>query len=219
MPYKYHQVSGVILVTIGVILSTFSSMNTSSLAKSQITNLPEFIIGILLLTIALTLSAILGQYQQHTYAKYGKQWREGLFYTHFLALPFFAMFWKDIVRHVEVYNSSRLVRVGDYLGEMEKIVGGFGVGKEVLKVVLESRVPKMWVYLAMNILTQYVCVSGVHKLSSLATSVTLNLVLSIRKVVSLILSVIIFSNPFTVGHFLGAVLVFVGTIMYSWELF
>lgn len=41
----------------------------------------EFMIGITLLVIAMVLSAGLGLLQEVTYRKYGKQWREGLFYT------------------------------------------------------------------------------------------------------------------------------------------
>lgn len=41
----------------------------------------EFLVGITLLVIAMILSAGLGLLQEVTYKKYGKEWREGLFYT------------------------------------------------------------------------------------------------------------------------------------------
>jgi hypothetical protein len=44
-------------------------------------NTTEFFTGILLLVIAMVLSAGMGLFQEVTYKKYGKQWREGLFYT------------------------------------------------------------------------------------------------------------------------------------------
>ena len=75
--------------------------------------------------------------------------------------------------------------------------------------------PEMWIYLLLNILTQYVCVSGVHRLSANASSLTLNLVLSLRKVLSLFLSVILFNNPFTSNHVIGALLVTFGTFFYT----
>jgi solute carrier family 35 (UDP-xylose/UDP-N-acetylglucosamine transporter), member B4 len=59
------------------------------------------------------------------------------------------------------------------------------------------------------------CISGVHKLSSIATSVTLNLVLTIRKFISLVVSVIVFKNPFLFGNWVGSVCVFIGTVVYS----
>ncbi|KAI8801032.1 hypothetical protein BJ742DRAFT_44433 [Cladochytrium replicatum] len=52
---------------------------------------------------------------------------------------------------------------------------------------------------------------GVHKLSSVASPVTLNLVLSIRKLVSLFISVHVFRNE---EPWLGAFAVFVGTVVY-----
>jgi UAA transporter family len=38
-------------------------------------------LGILILSVAMVLSAGLGLLQEITYRKYGKAWREGLFYT------------------------------------------------------------------------------------------------------------------------------------------
>lgn len=37
--------------------------------------------GIAILVVAMILSALMGLLQELTYKKYGKQWREGLFYT------------------------------------------------------------------------------------------------------------------------------------------
>ena len=61
-----------------------------------------------------------------------------------------------------------------------------------------------------------VCISGVQKASSLASAVTLNLILSLRKFTSLVLSVILFKNHFTFMHWVGSILVFLGTVCYSW---
>jgi UDP-xylose/UDP-N-acetylglucosamine transporter B4 len=65
-------------------------------------------------------------------------------------------------------------------------------------------------------LTIYVdfCISGVSKLSSTTTSVTLNLVLTIRKFISVIISVVFFNNPFYLGNWIGFLIVIVGTIIY-----
>ena len=49
----------------------------------------------------------------------------------------------------------------------------------------------------------------------MSSAVTLNLVLSIRKVVSLVLSILAFRNPITSGHVWGIALVTVGTLLYS----
>lgn len=46
-----------------------------------LTETMEFVGGIGLLSMALLLSACLGLFQEETYRRYGKQWRESLFYS------------------------------------------------------------------------------------------------------------------------------------------
>jgi UDP-xylose/UDP-N-acetylglucosamine transporter B4 len=60
-----------------------------------------------------------------------------------------------------------------------------------------------------------VCVSGVHRLNSIATALTLNLVLNLRKFTSLLISVWFFDNDFHIGMAVGGMLVFSGTLLYS----
>ncbi|CAG8793130.1 23887_t:CDS:2, partial [Gigaspora margarita] len=75
--------------------------------------------------------------------------------------------------------------------------------------------PKSWIYLIIYVLTQYVCISGVHKLQSVVTALTLNLVLNLRKFTSLVISLWFFDNEFNYGVIIGGVLVFVGTLLYT----
>ncbi|KAL2919613.1 golgi uridine diphosphate-N-acetylglucosamine transporter [Polyrhizophydium stewartii] len=220
--FSHSQIFGVVLVTIGIVLAT---LRTSSSGPSTTPDAPAsvWLTGILVLTLALVLACFLGQMQQHTYTQYGQQWREGLFYTHALALPAFLLFAGDLRRQIQDYNASPLVSVGDMIApwlpgvlsrSLWRLLGG-----DALRQVF---VPQMWIYLTWNVLTQYVCISGVHKLSSMATAVTLNLasfaahaVLTVRKFVSLILSVMLFNNTFTTQNWIGAAAVFIGTLVYS----
>ncbi len=52
-------------------------------------------------------------------------------------------------------------------------------------------------------------------MTSVATSLTLNLVLNLRKFTSLIISIIYFQNDFGFGAKMGSALVFFGTLIYS----
>lgn len=52
-------------------------------------------------------------------------------------------------------------------------------------------------------------------MTSVATSLTLNLVLNLRKFTSLIFSIIYFNNDFGFGAKMGSALVFLGTLIYS----
>ena len=44
---------------------------------------------------------------------------------------------------------------------------------------------------------------------------TVTLVVTLRKFVSLVLSILYFKNPFTLAHWFGAVCVFVGTFIFT----
>jgi UDP-xylose/UDP-N-acetylglucosamine transporter B4 len=75
--------------------------------------------------------------------------------------------------------------------------------------------PLVWIYLIGNTLTQYVCISSVFVLTTECTSLTVTLVLTLRKFTSLIISIIYFKNPFTTSHWIGTFLVFIGTLMFT----
>nr|KAJ3421594.1 hypothetical protein HK105_002994 [Polyrhizophydium stewartii] len=188
--FKKSQIFGVVLVTIGIVLAT---LRTSSSGPSTTPDAPAsvWLTGILVLTLALVLACFLGQMQQHTYTQYGQQWREGLFYTHALALPAFLLFAGDLRRQIQDYNASPLVSVGDMIApwlpgvlsrSLWRLLGG-----DALRQVF---VPQMWIYLTWNVLT-------------------------VRKFVSLILSVMLFNNTFTTQNWIGAAAVFIGTLVYS----
>jgi len=60
-----------------------------------------------------------------------------------------------------------------------------------------------------------VCVSSVFSLTAQCSSLTVNLVVTLRKFLSLLLSVIYFNNDFTAFHWLGTFLVFTGTLLFT----
>ena len=75
--------------------------------------------------------------------------------------------------------------------------------------------PFIWFYLLGNILTQYVCISSVFVLTTECSSLTVTLVLTLRKFTSLIISIVYFNNSFTMWHWIGTSFVFVGTLMFT----
>lgn len=62
---------------------------------------------------------------------------------------------------------------------------------------------------------RYLCVQTVYQLINSADSLTVNMALTVRKVVSLLASVLAFNNTFTVYHTVGAVMVFGGALLFS----
>lgn len=62
---------------------------------------------------------------------------------------------------------------------------------------------------------RYVCISSVYHLTTECSSLTVTLVITLRKFVSLLFSIIYFRNPFTIFHWIGTILVFVGTVIFT----
>lgn len=59
------------------------------------------------------------------------------------------------------------------------------------------------------------CIGSVYVLTTECTSLTVTLVVTLRKFLSLIFSILYFKNPFTIYHWIGTSLVFVGTIIFT----
>ena len=64
-------------------------------------------------------------------------------------------------------------------------------------------------------LPRYVCISGVFTLTTECPSLVVTLVITLRKFLSLLFSIIYFQNPFTIAHWMGVVLVFTGTLLFT----
>jgi len=199
--YSMSQVTSIFLVTAGVLITTFSTVSSKSASTEDATSSQQ-ILGVGILTFALFMAAFLGIVQEVTYSKYGKHWREGLFYTHALSLPFFLLFARDISEQINLYANSESTNLP-------------GAANTLLDYIGLTNVPKLFFYLLLNISTQYFCVSGVQRLSSLSTALTLNLVLTIRKMVSIIFSVLYFKQPVNMNFIIGTALAFSGTFIYS----
>lgn len=195
--YKSLQVVSVFVLTLGVILATLSNTpkkDPNNDASSQ----GDFTMGVILLFVAAVLASIMGLISETIYQQYGKHWRENLFYTHAISLPFFLPFAGDIIRQLNVLLHS----------EPKVVLPSFLLGVQV---------PKALLYLLANGFTQYACVRGVNNLAGNATALTVSIVLNVRKFVSLLLSIYIFGNTLSIGTIIGTVLVFIGASLYSYS--
>nr|CAG8503008.1 7853_t:CDS:2 [Entrophospora candida] len=199
--YALTQIVAVIMITFGVVFATLSSANNQLVEDKNSGFTADYIFGIMILTVALVLSCFMGLYQEMNRSN---DWREGLFYT----------VGEIILFQVLLLNESPHV-------SLEEIVNDFSGGKifassDVIHNALSYCVlPRTWLYLIMNVLTQYLCISGVHRLHSVSSALTVNLVLNLRKFISLVLSVLFFDNDFHIGMGIGGACVFIGTILYS----
>ncbi|KAK1923567.1 UAA transporter family-domain-containing protein [Papiliotrema laurentii] len=184
-----------IMITIGITVATITTPKPKATAHaSERSTKLEFASGISLLTFALFLSAWLGLYQEETYRRHGKQWREGIFYTHFLSLPFFFPLYPTIRSTFASFLRSPTVS---------------------LAVLPYVGMPSAILALLVNVSTQALCIRGVNRLTARVNSTTVNLVLTVRKAVSLALSAWYYGHGMSHGLLLGGAMVLVGTVIYS----
>jgi solute carrier family 35 (UDP-xylose/UDP-N-acetylglucosamine transporter), member B4 len=145
--FTLQQVIGVMMVTVGVIVSTIAS---SSLHIDS--NLSEFLLGLGILVLALVMSCFLGQYQQIIYSTYGRHWKEGMFYNHILGLPAFLLFYEDLSQQIALYNDSALISAGDLIQRTNVLPEIFF--NTYFSYLDQFRLPQMWFFLLLNVTTQ-----------------------------------------------------------------
>lgn len=114
-------------------------------------------------------------------------------FQHLFPLPGFILYSSSLLEHTSIASKSDLMKIP---------LANIGV-------------PQIWAFLFLNAFTQYICISSVYKLSAECQSLTVTLVLTLRKLFSLLFSVIYFQNPFTFAHWFGSTLVFTGTLVFS----
>ncbi|KAK8843930.1 hypothetical protein IAR55_006722 [Kwoniella newhampshirensis] len=233
--YSLGQVLSSILITIGIVLATLSAPHrksprpsssdtfetTTTTTTSWIPDELEYFAGIILLAAALFLSAFLGLWQESTYRVYGKQWKEALFYGHFLSLPFFIPFYPTLSTTFNSFASSApitlfslpqpsLFAVGNDMNTATQTSkwGWLRAGRDIV-------VPSAIFALLLNVFTQGLCIRGVNRLTTRVNAVTVNLILTVRKAVSLAISVWYYGSGFSTGLAIGGGMVMLGTILYS----
>ncbi|KAL2436805.1 hypothetical protein ABEF95_014287 [Exophiala dermatitidis] len=81
--------------------------------------------------------------------------------------------------------------------------------------IFTNQIPRPVFLLLLNATTQLLCIVGVNRLSAQSSSLTVSIVLNIRKLASLVLSIWLFGNTLPSGVLLGAVVVFVGGGLYA----
>ena len=150
-----------------------------------------------------------------------------MFYIHALALPMFSFLGTDLLAQV------RTVHAGP---RTELSLQSAAQGAYALMAVPYTRlttsqlpplpilpfrtpslqIPAFYIPLAVNVLTQLFCVAGVNRLTARVSSLSVTLVLVVRKAVSLAISVLLLGNSRGSAYLWGgAAAVLVGTIGYT----
>ncbi|CAJ0952589.1 unnamed protein product, partial [Mesorhabditis belari] len=98
--------------------------------------------------------------------------------------------------------------------QMKKAMGAM-IDSPNLNLFDESFGPKLVIELITMSLFQFFCLRSVFRLNALVEPLTLILVLTLRKFLSLIFSIFYFQNPFTFLHWFGTFFVFFGAILFE----
>ncbi|VBB27303.1 unnamed protein product [Acanthocheilonema viteae] len=196
--YSWGKLLSIVFISAGVILFTladhFSKHSKEEDEKSvQPLSIFHSCSGIFLLVLAALLSAYLGICQEDLHCTYGNHSQEAMFFIHVLSLPGFLFFYNDIRQAVIHFNNSDILFI-------------FG---------LRFPIPSLWVYMILNCIFQWICIANVHTLISLTTSLNVAVIITLRKFLSMVLSVILFGNPFTFMHCVGCLFVLLGTVAFT----
>lgn len=214
--YTKLQVVAVLLLFLGVVQAAIADARAKG-AQIKLLASPgpgrstaEFWTGFGILVLALVLSATMGVFTDSTYAKYGRgHTQENLFYSHTLSLPFF------FLRMPELRSQCQALFYEPSLLTAYMAAEYFQYGRVPWLQSLVAKVPVQLVYLLLNACTQYFCIKGVAQLSARSSSLTVGIVLNIRKLVSLLLSIWLFGNRLAPGVLVGAAIVFLGGGLYA----
>ena len=185
----------------------------------------EFITGLTILAVAQLLSAIMGIYTELTYSKYGRHWHENLFYQHCFSIPMFSPFFPSLLEQFKKLVHSETHRLSPSLSQFLHVRPDSVFGFRKLQLpplvlmpsVVEVALPKHIFNLALNAGTQFACIRGVNALSARTSALGVSIVLNVRKLVSLCVSLWLFSNKLPPGVLLGAAIVFGSTSIWAWE--
>lgn len=243
--YSRIQVVSVVLVSLGICGATlFSNMGNSSdvggdrneLEGPALKDILTSITGTFLLLVTLFMNALLGLYQEWVYrgGKMENDWIKGLFYTHVYGLPFFILVKRQLLLEYDYYIRAKSGFIYDSFFaqaliaklQLSSIVQAASSLFPTIRmpgiITKFTDIETLPFLLVFNALTQTLCIASVHKMSTKTSSLVVNLVLTLRKILSLYLSVWIFgsfnnqtSRESSMIWMTSAAFVFGGTILYS----
>lgn len=202
--YSLKQLACVLCITMGIFLGSLgdakqffgcSDCDGRAAATSGDEGLARWSIGIALLVFVQMLQGFLGHTQALLYKRHSdcgaksELAEEFLFTSHLVSFFPFIFLWEDVALAGSLaWNSSSFTYVP---------------------------IPQQLVFFMANNLCQLVCIKGVFRLSAHFSPLTVNITLSVRKFLSVVVSILWFGNAWTTLHSIATVLIFGGVFAYS----
>uniref|UniRef100_A0A9J2PGF7 Sugar phosphate transporter domain-containing protein n=1 Tax=Ascaris lumbricoides TaxID=6252 RepID=A0A9J2PGF7_ASCLU len=237
--YSWRKIFAVIFVTVGVVLFTMASSQEASIRNNEANRpqwasrlpIPPFAIGIGLLTCALFTSAYLGICQENLYRTYGKHPKEAMFFIVSIGLLTCALFtsaylgicqenlYRTYGKHPnEAMFFIHALSLPGFLflyGDIWQTCIRFSESPPLHIIGFALPIPSLWAQLASICVLQWMCITNVYTLTSLTNSLNVTMVVTLRKFLSLALSIYVFENPFRWIHASSAALVLIGTLAFT----
>ncbi|EMR11679.1 hypothetical protein PNEG_00116 [Pneumocystis murina B123] len=204
-----YEILAIMILTSGVIIANIS--NISKKYSSDL-SMPEYTKGIIILIISQILRSFMSIYMEKTFKLYSPNWKEVNFYMHFFSFLFYIPMLPKIYSQTKLFNCFQT----PFISQKNLSTNLY----KYLDIFLKFKIPKTsnyLFYLYINIITQSLCVQGINRLNVISTALTANIILNLRKFISLILSIYMFENKRNFGTISGIILVFSGSIWYSIE--
>ncbi|KAK1059441.1 golgi uridine diphosphate-N- acetylglucosamine transporter [Friedmanniomyces endolithicus] len=217
--YSALQILSVVLLTLGVLVSAWadSEGKGKSMSLGNEASSSDFSTGLAILLLAQLLSAWMGAYVEDTYTMYKASWTENLFYSHIFSLPLFLPLSRSLrEQYVKLAATPPL---GLQEGSKQQSLGAVSVSGIFLGILGNTgeSLPQGILFLLVNVVTQLACISGVNLLSSKSSAVTVTIILNIRKLVSFVISTLVFGHELSAKMVLGSALVFGSGALYGYE--
>eukprot|EP00418_Pyrodinium_bahamense_P024926 CAMPEP_0179138702 /NCGR_PEP_ID=MMETSP0796-20121207/66264_1 /TAXON_ID=73915 /ORGANISM="Pyrodinium bahamense, Strain pbaha01" /LENGTH=332 /DNA_ID=CAMNT_0020838017 /DNA_START=30 /DNA_END=1028 /DNA_ORIENTATION=- len=206
--YSLQQVACVCVITVGIFLGSIgdarkftagcsgSGCGGVSAAWADSEQLGKWAVGIAMLGCVQVIQGTLGHVQAVFYRRFQDRGTkndladEYLFTSHVASLLAILILWRDIAR------SARAALATPPLSPLFPL-------------------PRRLMWVIANNFTQLACIKGVFRLSAHYSPLTTNITLSVRKFMSLVLSIVWFGNVWTHLHSIATVAIFSGVFAYS----
>lgn len=201
--------------------SLLSCLNSFSLESIPLAS--QWTVGIIMLCLGMFLGCCMGHLQERCFLRYGRStWKELMFYSHLLSLPGFLLNSQQIQRKFIqlVYETPNIHMKFNFISFISSLIPESMLSPDTLPSFLFSQYSfdlPLPLLLLLNLILQAVCIRGVYRLTSCTDILTSTLVITGRKCLSLLLSVYLFNNLFSVAHSIGTGAVFIGCFLYSAE--
>ncbi|CAJ0952473.1 unnamed protein product, partial [Mesorhabditis belari] len=190
--YSSRKYISVFLLTTGIITCTLASSQKSKTNQQLHEHFGEMLFGVFLSVTSLFGASLLSIKQSDLFKKHGRHVDEAFFNLHFFGL----------------------LCLFPWFFQMKKAMGAM-IDSPNLNLFDQSFGPKLVIELITMSLFQFFCLRSVFRLNALVEPLTLILVLTLRKFLSLIFSIFYFQNPFTFLHWFGTFFVFSGAILFE----